>query len=910
MRAAPALGTTSFNSPASGGFTTVSLQPSPASVNYLGYNFVSATSNTGSLTHASSRVNIVCGAGSSATYAAFGSDNGSEFKALTLNFQVTTASYTGTLTATGYKDGSAVSGATTTFNVGATGTAYAWDFSSLTAFQNVDQVRISGMSGTGSFSINSINIAAAVVATTPTITTPTSLSFSGTTATLGGNVTADGGAAITERGVVYAITTTNNNPQISGTGVTKVTASGTTGVFTANASSLTPGTGYSFAAYATNSVGTTYTGVGTFTTLSNNVNLASLSLSNGAGISPAVAPGTLTYSASVAYAVTSVSLTATAAHASAGVRINGTATNVGSRTESLALNVGVNSIPVLITAEDGSTAISYTVNITRAFPAAPTVTTPTSASITASTATLGGNVTADGGDAITERGVVYAITTANNNPQLNGNGVVKSTASGTTGVFTVNVSSLTPGTGYSFAAYASNSTGTTYTTPVSTFTTLSNNASLAALSLSNGASISPAIAPGVFSYSATVANAVTSVSLTATSAHAAATVRINGGTSAVGSSTATLALPIVGVNTFPLTVMAEDGTQVSYTFNVIRSSATAPTVTTPTSAGITGTTATLGGNVTTDGGDTVTERGVVYAITTANNNPQINGSGVTKVTASGTTGVFTVGATGLTAGTGYSFAAYAINNTGTTYTTPVSTFTTLSDNANLAGLTLSSGTLSPVFASGTTSYTAEHVLRPATSVTLTATVAEPHATLAMRVNGGGYAAAISGSAGPSLPLNLGDNTLDVRVTAEDGVTQKTYSVALRRLTYLEAWRRTHYATIANAGNAANDVAPQFDGIANLMKFALSMDPALSGVVPIVFVKNGSTLEFTYPRSIEATVECTFIVEWSDTLIGNDWSVAGVTEQIMSATSTVQQVKASLPDGGGPRRFVRLRLTTP
>jgi hypothetical protein len=102
-----------------------------------------------------------------------------------------------------------------------------------------------------------------------------------------------------------------------------------------------------------------------------------------------------------------------------------------------------------------------------------------------------------------------------------------------------------------------------------------------------------------------------------------------------------------------------------------------PLVITPTSAGITVSTATLGGNVTSTGGSAIIERGVVYSITSVNANPLIGGPGVTKVTAGGTLGVFTVGATGLAPATNYSFKAYAINSTGTTYTTPTSTFTTL-----------------------------------------------------------------------------------------------------------------------------------------------------------------------------------------------------------------------------------------
>jgi trimeric autotransporter adhesin len=107
-----------------------------------------------------------------------------------------------------------------------------------------------------------------VIAAAPTLTSPTSASVTTTTATLGGNVTATGGATLTEVGIVYSITATNANPQLNGTGVTSVAVSGTpaTGVFTLSAPSLTPGTAYSYAAYATNSVGTTYTSVGTFFT--------------------------------------------------------------------------------------------------------------------------------------------------------------------------------------------------------------------------------------------------------------------------------------------------------------------------------------------------------------------------------------------------------------------------------------------------------------------------------------------------------------------------------------------------------------------------------------------------------------------------------------------------------------------
>ena len=208
--------------------------------------------------------------------------------------------------------------------------------------------------------------------------------------------------------------------------------------------------------------------------------------------------------------------------------------------------------------------------------APPTVTTPTQTAITSSGATVGGNVTSDGGSAIIERGVVYSLTSANSNPKISGTSVTKKTSTDSSGAFTIALTGLEPGKGYSFKAYAKNAVGTTYTSPVSTFTTL----------------------------------------------------------------------------------------------------AVAPTVTTPTQTSITSSSAKLGGKVISDGGSAIIERGVVYSLTSANSNPKISGTSVSRKTSTDTSGAFTISITGLKPGKGYSFKAYAKNAVGTTYTSPVSTFTT------------------------------------------------------------------------------------------------------------------------------------------------------------------------------------------------------------------------------------------
>ena len=97
-----------------------------------------------------------------------------------------------------------------------------------------------------------------------------------------------------------------------------------------------------------------------------------------------------------------------------------------------------------------------------------------------------------------------------------------------------------------------------------------------------------------------------------------------------------------------------------------------------------------------------------------------------------------------------------------------------SSNANLSTLALSSGTLSPTFAAGTTTYTAS-VANSVNSLTVTPTVAEAHATV--KVNG---VTATSGSAATISGLIVGTNTITVEVTAQDPTITKTYTVTVTR----------------------------------------------------------------------------------------------------------------------------------
>jgi len=96
----------------------------------------------------------------------------------------------------------------------------------------------------------------------PVLSTPTDTGITKTSATLGATVTGNSGAAIIERGIVWATAT---NPTLQSYSGSK-TSTGTIGVFTVSATGLQPNTTYHYRGYAKNNLGTGYTADATFTT--------------------------------------------------------------------------------------------------------------------------------------------------------------------------------------------------------------------------------------------------------------------------------------------------------------------------------------------------------------------------------------------------------------------------------------------------------------------------------------------------------------------------------------------------------------------------------------------------------------------------------------------------------------------
>lgn len=148
-----------------------------------------------------------------------------------------------------------------------------------------------------------------------------------------------------------------------------------------------------------------------------------------------------------------------------------------------------------------------------------------------------------------------------------------------------------------------------------------------------------------------------------------------------------------------------------------------------------------------------------------------------------------VNGTATVSGSVYTLSPLAVGeNTVTIQVTPVtsavyaapSTYTLLvnraagvqSNNADLSGLTVSAGTLTPAFNAGVTSYSVS-VPSVVSSIDVTPTAADPAASL--KING---TASVSGAVyGQS--LNVGNNAITIEVTAESGI-KKAYQIGVIR----------------------------------------------------------------------------------------------------------------------------------
>jgi len=482
------------------------------------------------------------------------------------------------------------------------------------------------------------------VAVAPTVTTAEVTSVTSNSAVSGGDVTNEGGAPVTAKGVCWSTTA---NPTITNSKTNDGTGSGS---FVSNLINLNPGTTYYARAYATNSAGTSYGNEYSFKTI---VVVPTLTTVEVSAITNTTASsgGSITSDGGAPVTARGVCWSTSQNPTTADNKTND-GLGSGLFTSNLT-NLTGNTTYYIRAYATNSAGTAYGDELSfKAGAVVPSLTTAAVTSITSTTATSGGEISSDGGSSVTAKGVCW-------NTSANPTTADTKTSDGTgTGSFTSSITGLTPGETYHVRAYATNTAGTGYGEDLA-FTTIAVVPTVETAAITN-----------ITTTTATSGGTITSdggADITArgvcwsTSANPTTT---NEKTSD-GTGTGSFASSITGLTpgtSYHVRAYAINSIGTAYGEDLtFTAGAAIATVTTASISDITSTTATSGGNVTSDGGSSVTARGVCWSTST---NPT---TGDSKTSDASGTGLFVSSITGLIPCTTYHVRAYATNSAGTAY---------------------------------------------------------------------------------------------------------------------------------------------------------------------------------------------------------------------------------------------------
>jgi len=290
----------------------------------------------------------------------------------------------------------------------------------------------------------------------PILTTAIVSNITQTTASCGGNITSDGGAEVTARGVCWS---TNQTPTVADSKTTDGTGVGS---FISNITGLTANTTYYMRAYATNSAGTGYgnkisftTGVTVVLPIVTTAIVTAITQTMATSGGNVISDGGAIVSVRGVCWSTSPNPITTCSHTTNGA---GTGSFVSNITE---LTANTTYYMRAYATNSAGTGYGDDITFTTAVVVLPAVTTTIATAITQTTATCGGNVTNEGGGFVTERGVCWNISpnpTIFNKHMANGTGI---------GGFTISITELSTNTTYYAKAYARNSAGISYGNEIS-----------------------------------------------------------------------------------------------------------------------------------------------------------------------------------------------------------------------------------------------------------------------------------------------------------------------------------------------------------------------------------------------------------------------------------------------------------
>ncbi|MDD4307949.1 MAG: cadherin-like beta sandwich domain-containing protein [Thermoplasmata archaeon] len=500
---------------------------------------------------------------------------------------------------------------------------------------------------------------------------------------------------------------------------------------------------------------------------SNNANLANVIMSAGV-LSPAFNAGVISYTCEVDNSVSSIIITPAAESANAQIKINNESVVSGSASNPISLIEGKNQISIQVIAENVTNTKIYMIEVTRLEGA--------------STNLLLSNITVSQGvlsPAFNSNTTGYTVEV---NYDINEITVTPTTA-GIGSIITVNGETVVSGTSSTPIPLAVGMNIVTIDvtdqagTGVKTYTVVvlrvhaSYNANLANLLLSNG-TLSPLFNENVTSYNAEVPFSTNSVTLTPTAAGNGASITVNGISVVSGTASQPIDL-VVGQNTITIHVVSQNS-KIEKTYYIV-----IDRVEVSTNADLSGLSISSGTLSPSFNANTL-----IYAVEVPNSvetivfTPTVAGIGA-MITVNGISVPSGISSSPILLSEGENINTIAVTAedgvSQKTYSVTVKRLPKPSSNAKLAGLSLSSGTLSPVFNPDTLDYTSEVSCQQST-ITVTPTSAGINA--AIMVNGNPV---ISGTASNPISLNVGNNLIQVVVTSEDGSTILTYKITVNRI---------------------------------------------------------------------------------------------------------------------------------
>ncbi|MBC8011788.1 MAG: hypothetical protein H7067_17010, partial [Burkholderiales bacterium] len=164
----------------------------------------------------------------------------------------------------------------------------------------------------------------------------------------------------------------------------------------------------------------------------------------------------------------------------------------------------------------------------------------------------------------------------------------------------------------------------------------------------------------------------------------------------------------------------------------------------------------------------------------------------------------------------------------------------------------------------------------------------------------------TGTLGASLAGTVGGLPATISQDATNGAIILT--VVSETNTPLEDWRDIHFNTTEATGSAADDADPDFDGVPNLIEYALGTTPtdAASVALPTTSV-SANNLQLTFNR---ARSDVTYIVEATSSLATpTTWTPIATNPGTVGASVTVTDT-VDLSTAIPARRFLRLSISNP